>query len=371
MKVLHVGQMIGGLGVYIRNTVTYISDEFEFVIVHGEGDNSKPVMKNGKEVKEYTISLYRDLNPLKDLKGLIQVIRIIQKEKPDIIHCHSAKGGFIGRMAGFLTRTKTFYTPHAFSFLSTQNKIKKRIYLFLERMARLDSFLLACSESEKELGMEQVYYKEKRAYVWSNSVPDAQTVPPSGLKETSPYICYIGRPSYQKNPFFLVNVIREVHKAYPDIRFYILGVGYYSPDLEQMKRMIAQYQLENAIELFPWLSHDETMGYVKNALFYLTTSRYEGLPLAVIEAMSLGKCIVASDVLGNKDCVKDGYNGYLLPLQKKLFAKKIIELIGHPDLTETFGKNSRLLFEKDFLMQNRIPYLEAIYKTRLFHCRLV
>lgn len=364
MKVLHVGQMIGGLGVYIRNTVTYISDEFEFVIVHGETDNSKPVMKNGKEVKEYTISLYRKLNPLKDLKGLIQVIRIIQKEKPDIIHCHSAKGGFIGRMAGFLTRTKTFYTPHAFSFLSTQNKIKKRIYLFLERMARLDSFLLACSESEKELGMEQVHYKEKRAYVWSNSVPDAQTVPPSGLKETSPYICYIGRPSYQKNPFFLVNVIREVHKAYPDIRFYILGVGYYSPDLERMKRIITQYQLENTIELFPWLNHNETMGYVKNALFYLTTSRYEGLPLAVIEAMSLGKCIVASDVLGNKDCVKNGYNGYLLPLQENLFAKKIIELIEHPDLTETFGKNSRLLFEKDFLIQNRIPYLEVIYKTR-------
>lgn len=364
MKVLHVGQMIGGLGVYIRNTVTYISDEFEFVIVHGETDNSKPVMKTGKEVKEYTISLYRKLNPLKDLKGLIQVIRIIQKEKPDIIHCHSAKGGFIGRMAGFLTRSKTFYTPHAFSFLSTQNKIKKRIYLFLERMARLDSFLLACSESEKELGMEQVHYKEKRAYVWSNSVPDAQTVPPSDLKETSPYICYIGRPSYQKNLFFLVNVIREVHKAYPDIRFYILGVGYYSPDLERMKRIITQYQLENTIELFPWLNHNETMGYVKNALFYLTTSRYEGLPLAVIEAMSLGKCIVASDVLGNKDCVKDGYNGYLLPLQENLFAKKIIELIEHPDLTETFGKNSRLLFEKYFLIQNRIPYLEVIYKTR-------
>lgn len=60
-----------------------------------------------------------------------------------------------------------------------------------------------------------------------------------------------------------MNVIREVHKACPNIRFYILGVGYYSPDLEQMKRMIAQYKLENTIELFPWLSHDETMGYVK------------------------------------------------------------------------------------------------------------
>lgn len=364
MKVLHVGQMIGGLEIYIRNTVSYTSDEFEFVIAHGKADNSKPIIKRGKAIKEYAVSLYRKPNLLKDLKGLIQVIEIIRKERPDIIHCHSAKGGFIGRLAGFLTHTKTFYTPHAFSFLSTQNKIKRRIYLFLERVARLDSLLLACSESERGLGIKQVHYKEERAYVWSNSVPDAQTVHPPKQNETPPYICYIGRPSYQKNPFFLVKVIREVHEACPDIRFYILGVGYYSPDLEQMKRMIAQYQLENAIELFPWLSHDETMGYVKNALFYLTTSRYEGLPLAVIEAMSLGKCIIASDVLGNKDCVKDGYNGYLLPLQESLFARKIIELIKHPDLTEAFGKNSRSLFEKDFLIQNRISYLEAIYKTR-------
>ena len=364
MKVLHVGQMIGGLGIYIRNTVTYISDEFEFIIVHGETDNSKPVIKDGKAVKEYTISLYRELNPLKDLKGLIQVIRIIRKEKPDVIHCHSAKGGFIGRMAGFLTRTKTFYTPHAFSFLSTQNKIKKRIYLFLEKMAKLNSFLLACSESERELGMRQVHYKEKKAYVWSNSVPDAQTVRSSGLNESSPYICYVGRPSYQKNPFFLVNVIHEVHKACPNIRFYILGVGYYSPDLEQMKRMIAQYQLENTIELFPWLSHDETMGYVKDALFYLTTSRYEGLPLAVIEAMSLGKCIVASDVLGNRDCVKNNYNGYLLPLQEDLFVKQILKLLNDPKQIETFGKNSRSLFEKEFLIQSRIQYLENIYNQK-------
>ena len=85
MKVLHVGQMIGGLGIYIRNTVTYISDEFEFVIVHGEADNSKPVIKDGKAVKEYTISLYRELNPSKlsesyARKSPTSSIAIAQKE---------------------------------------------------------------------------------------------------------------------------------------------------------------------------------------------------------------------------------------------------------------------------------------------------
>lgn len=365
MKVLHIGQLIGGLDIYIRNTITYANKSFDFVIAHGISDKNQPIIKDRKKIKEYNISLYRELNPIKDIKGLWQVLKIIRKEKPDIIHCHSAKGGFIGRIAGFLTHTKTFYTPHAFSFLSTQSKLKKSIFLFLERLAKLDSYLLACSSSEKDLGISLVHYSSKKALVWSNSVPDAKNVIPPKEIPTSPYICYIGRPSYQKNPFFLVNVIREVHKKHPDILFYILGVGYYSPDLETMQQMIKDYQLDNTIILLPWLNHDETMGYVKNALFYLTPSRYEGLPLAVIEAMSLGKCIVASDVLGNKDCVKNNHNGYLLPLKEDTFANKINQLIESPEIRKKFEFNSRKYFEENFLIDNRICYLEKIYQEKI------
>ena len=362
MKILHIGQLIGGLDIYIRNTINYANNSFEFIIAHGMSDKNQPIIKNGKQIKEYNISLYRALNPIKDIKGLLQVLKIIYKEKPDIIHCHSAKGGFIGRLAGFITHTKTFYTPHAFSFLSTQSKLKRQLFLFLERSAKLNSYLLACSNSEKDLGISLVHYKREKALVWSNSVPDANNVSIPKEKTTSPYICYIGRPSYQKNPFFLVNVIKEVHKKHPNILFYILGVGYYSPDLETIKVMIKNYQLENTIILLPWLNHNETMGYIKNSLFYITPSRYEGLPLAVIEAMSLGKCIIASDVLGNKDCVKNDYNGFLLPLKENIFIDKINQLIEFPELREKFEVNSRKYFEENFFIENRIKYLENIYK---------
>ncbi|WP_299169260.1 glycosyltransferase [uncultured Bacteroides sp.] len=365
MKILHIGQLIGGLDIYIRNTIIYSNKSFNFIIAHGTADKNQPIIKNGEKIKEYPISLYRNLNPFKDIKGLIQVLKIIHKEKPDLIHCHSAKGGFIGRIAGYLTHTKTFYTPHAFSFLSAQNNIKKQIYLFLERFARLDSYLLACSNSEKALGINLVHYKTNKALVWSNSVPDARNISVLPKNINSPYVCYIGRPSYQKNPFFLVNVIKKVHKKHPDILFYILGVGYYSPDLEKMQQIIKDYQLENTIILLPWLNHDETMGYVKNSLFYLTTSRYEGLPLAVIEAMSLKKCIIASDVPGNQDCVQNQYNGFLLPLNEDIFANKINELIENPREREFYANNSRKYFEKEFLIQNRIQLLEQIYNNKL------
>jgi hypothetical protein len=78
MKILHIGQMIGGLDVYIRNSIVHIEGPFEFVIVHGLDDKNEPVKKNGNPVREYRVSLYRKLNPIRDLKCLLQIIRIVR-----------------------------------------------------------------------------------------------------------------------------------------------------------------------------------------------------------------------------------------------------------------------------------------------------
>lgn len=361
MKVLHIGQLVGGIEVYVRNTILYSSSDFEFVIVEGQGDKHLPIIRNGVEIKTYRIPLYRDLNPLKDGKALIQTIRIIREEKPGIIHCHSAKGGFIGRWAGFLTGIRVLYTPHAFSFLSTDSIIKKRIYVWLERLARLNSCLLACSESEQGLGRAMVHYRPSRALVWHNAVPDV-VAGKLGCIDPGPFICCIGRPSYQKNTFFLLDVVKKVHARYPELKFYLLGVGYYAPDANELSLQIERAELNGTFVMVPWLSHEETLRYVKASLMYLTVSRYEGLPLAVLEAMASGKAIIASDVTGNRDCVRDGKNGYLLPMEVKSFTDAICLLIEDKNKRETMERNSRQLFEKEFLIDHQIGLLETIYK---------
>lgn len=165
--------MIGGLDVYIRNTVMYTNNSFEFVIVHGRDDKHTSVIKEGEPVREIGISLYREINPWRDVIGLVEAIKAIHKEKPDLIHCHSAKGGMIGRIAGWLTNTRTLYTPHAFSYLSTPSALKRKIYLWLERLTRFNAILLACSNSERELGIRIIHYKQNKAQAWNNAVPDA------------------------------------------------------------------------------------------------------------------------------------------------------------------------------------------------------
>ena len=75
MKILHIGQMIGGLDIYIRNSIIYIKvEDNEYVIVCGKDDKHQPVISNGVEVKEYPISLFGSLNPWNDLKDLVEAV---------------------------------------------------------------------------------------------------------------------------------------------------------------------------------------------------------------------------------------------------------------------------------------------------------
>ncbi len=361
MKILHIGNMKSGIDVYVRNTIMHVADDFDFVIVRGEEDDNAPFIKNGQEVREYQIPMCRNLNPLKDAKALVQTVRIIRAEKPDLIHCHSAKGGFVGRCAGFLTGVRTLYTPHAFSFLSAESKKKSTFYLWLERAARLNSRLLACSESEQALGMSEVHYRPDRAMVWHNALPDLPKKN-TGQDEATPYICSIGRPSFQKNTFFMLEIIQQIHVRHPEVKFYLIGAAYFSPDFEELKSRITASGLEQTFQILPWLSHEDALKYLEHSLFYLTVARYEGLPLSVIEAMALEKAIVASDVVGNRDCVKDEVNGFLLPLQVDAFVEKMCLLIENRLQCHTMGRQSRLLFEDRFMIENRIKFLEEIYK---------
>ncbi len=356
--------MIGGLDVYVGNAIIYSGEEHEFVIVHGKEDRSEVLSHENSCVKEYKVDLYRQINLLNDFLCLLQVIKIIKRENPDIIHCHSAKGGVVGRIAGWITGKKTYYTPHAFSFLSAKNKYKRKLYLILERICKLNSYLLACSDSEREIGVNEVGYKVDRALVWRNSVPMPRFIDDASLVNYKyPYICYIGRPSYQKNTLFLIDVVKKVTEKKPEIKFVLLGVGHYSPLLEAVKKKIFELDLEDVVELVPWLEHEETMSYLNKSLFYLTVAKYEGLPLAVVEAMALGKAIVASDVVGNRDCVIDDYNGRLIKEDDvSEFSKTICYLIDNDERRRLYEENSKIMFRDLFNIKNRISLLYEIYK---------
>lgn len=361
---MHVSLMTGGLDIYIRNSIEYASGMHNYVIVHGKKEIVTPIHCKGEQIPTYAIDLQRNPSLWKDLKAIYQVIRLIRELHPDVIHCHSAKGGIIGRIAGYLTGTPTLYTAHAFSFLSTRHRSLRTFYRVTERMTRLKASLLACSESEQTLGIKYVHYPKDRALVWHNVTPRPE-IDESRMKvdiPEGPYLCTIGRPSYQKNPFFLLDMFTEIHKQHPELKLYLVGAGFHSPLLSKINERVKKMGLEDLFVILPWISHHDAMALVKHSLFYVTVSRYEGLPLSVIESLSIGKCVVASDVIGNRDCVQHQVNGLLIETKNpKASAQQVCNLIDHPDEIEKMSRESLRVYQERFNIEDRITILENIY----------
>ena len=173
IKVIHILHCVGGVEVSLRLILNNIdSDKFENIIIHGTKDTSFEFTDDKHNlIKEYKIPIFREISFIHDLKSIYKTYKIIKSEKPDIIHAHSAKGGIIGRLVGKLFKTTILFTPQAFSYLSEQNGIKRKLFLTIERLfANSNTMLLGSSNSEKTRGILEVGYKKEKAIVFNNCI---------------------------------------------------------------------------------------------------------------------------------------------------------------------------------------------------------
>ncbi len=373
IKIAHIVQSLGGVDTSLRMITKYLDDsKFELILVKDRNENC-PIFKSrsGKIINTFEVDFGREINPFKDLLFFIKILRILSKENVHLIHAHSAKCGALGRVAGFLLGIPTLITPQAFSYLSAESKTKRKVFILIEKFLKhFGGKILACSESEKARAINDLGYKNEDVLVFPNSLPLVEKTDENfGLEiaDNEKYICTIGRPSYQKNTLFLIEVLHAMKILGNNSKLIILGVGHYSPDLNKIKEQISDLGLQNNVLLIPWSSREDSLKILSNALLYISLSRYEGLPFAVLEAMRAGKPCVVSNVDGNKDCIIDGINGYLVKLSDSPdgIANKVNNLINSRKVLERFGKKSYEIFENKFNIEVNIQGLEEIYKDVL------
>jgi glycosyltransferase involved in cell wall biosynthesis len=368
IKIAHILHSVGGVDVSLRLITENINpEEFENFIIHGVIDTDVDfVDRNNKKLKSFKTPIYREINLIKDLKAIIQTYQILKKERPDIIHAHSAKGGIIGRFLGLLLNINVFYTPQAFSFLSSESKLKRKIYILIERLfTNKYSYLLASSNSEKERGIQNKIFKKENALLYNNSIEDINNIEELLIQKTWPdeYICTVGRPSYQKNIELMIDVLYEVNKV-KNVHLVIMGVGFHSDKLEEVKAKIISYNLTDKVTLLDWTKRTDVFNIIKNSKIYISTARYEGLPYSIIESLALARPCIVTDSDGNRDLIIDGYNGYVIKNQNTIdFKDKIIYLLNNDETHKQFSINSRSKFLEKYNVENNIKNLEKIYIT--------
>ncbi len=367
IKILHILLSAGGVETYLRLLLNNLDpNKFTHVIIHGKEDTTTPFIdKDGHKTTEYRLDLQRNIQPFVDWVIYEKMKPIIKKEQPQLIHGHSAKGGVFARLLGKKYSIPALHTPHAYSFLSTNNTLKKKVFLKLERyFSKFNNKVLACSNSEKERALNDVGYLPHKVLVFNNAIEPVEGLPPLQLKKTWPdaYICSAGRPSYQKNIALMIEVIREIKKEKKDIHLVLMGGGLHSPNLKLIKDMIREYQLQDNITLLKWAHRNDVLNIVSQSQLYISTARYEGLPYSVIEAMALKKTAVVSAVDGNRDLIINNKNGYTIRQNDpQLYKEKIIDLLDNSATRQKFEAAIFKDFQTHFNIKNTIHQLAQIY----------
>ena len=319
-------------------------------------------------VTVFEIGLVRNPHPIRDLAALISLVRLIRRGNYSIVHAHSAKGGYLGRLAARLTgASKTIYAPQAFSYLSQQGLVRA-FFRFLERVAvPLTDVLVASSQSEARRAIDDVGYDPSSVVVIPNSIdPDEARDVRVASTNSGPLVLTVGRMSYQKNQEMFVNAARLVLERRPGVRFVINGGGFASPLETRIRKVIARSGLEGKIDIVPWTARRATLELIGQCSVFVLPSRFEGMPYTLLEAMMLRKPVVVTDVDGSRDAVQSGSNGYTVsPNDVQAMADDIIGLLDDPKLSDSMGEQGHELVRERYDIKRNVKYFERLYDRLL------
>jgi len=336
---------VGGPAIHVVLLTEHLHPpEFESTLVAGhigpqEGDMAYLAAARGI-TPIYLAELGRELSPIRDLKTLFQLRRLMRKLRPDVVHTHTAKAGFVGRIAAWLARVPVrVHTFHGHVFHGYFSPTKTRIFLWLERFtAKLSHRLITISPGLRDelvhtyhiapaekfevvpLGLELGAYAETPRHQ-GDFRRDYQ------IPADAPLIGIVGRLVPIKNHGLFLKMAADVLRKMPEARFVIIGDGECRAEIEAQAEQLG---LQKHVILTGWLQDLKPAYSDMDAL--VISSDNEGTPVSLIEALAAGVPVVSTAVGGVPDLLRQGEYGRLVPAgDADELARVVMEAVGEAD----------------------------------------
>jgi len=362
-KIVHVVESFaGGVYSFLTDLTNSLTDNFEVVIVYSLREQTPRDFRKDfdTKIKFVKIDMCRGLNPHDNFKAFFKLKKVLKDEKPDIIHMHSSKAGFLGRIASYMNgfdMNNAFYNPHGFSFLQqNESKIKRFFFYSLEKFASMfGGCIVGCSKGEYEKALKISTYcvninngidiKKIDNMIVENNL-DKEVY----KKNKRIIIGTVGRICYQKNP----SLFNEIAKSLPQYDFIWIGDGELKYELSSQN-----------IKVTGWINRNEVVAEVLKFNIFIMTSLWEGLPIALLEAMYLGRPVIVSNVIGNRDVIQNETNGYVAQ-DLRSYYKSINELMINKETRRIFKQKSIENVVNKYNKSNMIKKYEKLYQNISF-----
>ncbi|HEY4521872.1 MAG TPA: glycosyltransferase family 4 protein [Candidatus Paceibacterota bacterium] len=365
----------GGAQRYVYDLATNLpKNEFETkVALGGEGPLKEKLQENNISVIQIP-HLQRDINFIKEVLSFFSLVKIFNKEKPDVIHLNSSKAGGIGAVAALISKLwtknyglKTIFTVHGWAFNETRTfRAKSIIYLsqWITSVLANNTIILSRHDYRQALGMPLI--NQEKFSLIPLGIPENQMefLPKQNAKkhlllQTTKENMVVGTiAEFTKNKGlnYLLDALNILKS--PKLHLVVIGDG---EEKEKIDNRIENENLKETVTTCGFVPH--AAKYIKAFDIFVLPSLKEGLPYTVLESMTAGVPVVASSVGGIPDLIDHEKSGFLtIPQNPESLAKNIKKLVENETLRKQFSRASKTRAIEKFSFASMLERTIKLYE---------
>lgn len=298
--------------------------------------------------------------------ALRALLALFSRERYSLIHVHTPAAAWLGRLAARLVRQgPVLYTAHGFHFYQSAPAWYWLAYYTFERIAsRWTDGLVVMNQEDYRAAQRMGFVPGQNLFLvhgvgveverYASAAPASREELdlPAGAKVV---VC-VGEFTANKNHLLLLRAWREVVREVPEARLLLVGDGALR---ERVQSWVREMGLAESVRLLGF--RRDVPNLLALAEVLTLTSRREGLPRAVMEAMAAGKPVVATDVRGSRDLVRHGENGFLVPPDDPgVLARYLVRLLKDSTLAREMGERGREMV-KPYALENVLREMAEVY----------
>lgn len=323
--------------------------------------------------KKIFIPFERSPYKLNNLKAIKKLKKVIMEEKYDIIHTHTPMGAVVTRLAAKKARkkhhTRVIYTAHGFHFYKGAPLLNWMLFYPVEKyLSKYTDTLITINKEDYERAKHKfskrckdikyvpgVGIDKEKFSVRLDKNQKKELKKSLGLKENDFVLTYVARLDKNKNQGFLIKVMRKIVCNYPNIHLLLVGPDELNGEYQkQAKDIISNVHFLGLRKDVPQLLNITDIS--------VSSSLREGLPVNILEAMTMGVPVVAIDTRGARDLVRNNVNGYLVEFNDiERYIKSIENIYVFSNKSERLGKESRHIV-KGYFLEDVLNEMKKIYE---------
>ncbi len=282
--------------------------KIEMEVAIGEKGILEEKLKNELGITVHILkNLVHPIKPVVDLKGYRELKKLIKQNNYDVVHCHSTKAGILGRLAASKLKTdKIIYSVHGYWPILQYEGMRRKMAILVERsLAKRTTDLVLSSRSDIDLSKKMkignedkyrlIYYK---ITVEKDKIKKGVLRKELNINQDTKIIGNVSRVDEPKNPFLFVDIANEYLKNNDNTLFVWVGEGKLK---EQAINYVKKLNLENKVKFIGF--RENGMDYKNDFDLLLLTSKWEGVPITILEAIELNIPILSTDVGGIKEII--------------------------------------------------------------------